>query len=122
MECIVAQRLARVLCEKCKEAYVPDTAELAQAGYPEALWPEIGELFRPVGCKTCANTGFRGRIGIYEVLRMSDEIERLTVERAASNEIIRAAIDGGMVPLRQDGLDKARQGLTSIAEVLRVVV
>lgn len=121
IDCVVAQRLARKLCERCKEAYRPDPAELLEAGYPEWQVPEIEQLFRPVGCTSCAKTGYRGRIGLYEVMPMTEEIERLTVERASSDEIKAIAIQQGMQTLKQDGLEKARMGLTSIEEVARVV-
>jgi type IV pilus assembly protein PilB len=121
IDCVVAQRLARKLCERCKESYKPDTPELAEAGYPEWLWPEIDELYRGVGCSACSNTGFRGRMGMYEVMPMSEEIERLTVERASADQIRGVAEQQGMMKLRDDGLEKARLGLTSIEEVARVV-
>jgi type IV pilus assembly protein PilB len=121
IDAVVAQRLARQLCERCKESYKPDQAELAEAGYPEWLWPEVTELWRAVGCSACSNTGFRGRAGLYEVMPMSEEIERLTVDRASAEEIRRVAVQQGMVTLRDDGLEKARMGLTSIEEVARVV-
>ena len=81
IDCVVAQRLARKLCEKCKQGYAPDTAELAAAGYPEGDFPEITELFHPVGCQACAKTGYRGRIGLFEVMPISEEIERMTIEQ-----------------------------------------
>ncbi|MFL5737399.1 MAG: GspE/PulE family protein [Actinomycetota bacterium] len=121
LDAVVAQRLARKLCERCKEAYEPDPPELQQAGYPEHLWPDVSRLFRPVGCPQCANTGYRGRMGLYEVMIMSEEIERLTVERASSDAVRSIAIEQGMSTLKDDGLDKARNGETSIEEILRVV-
>ncbi len=121
IDCVVAQRLARKLCERCREPYRPDPTELLEAGYPEWRIPEITQLFRPVGCGSCAKTGYRGRIGLYEVMPMSEEIERLTVERASSDEIKAVAIEQGMQTLKQDGLEKARMGITSIEEVARVV-
>jgi type IV pilus assembly protein PilB len=121
IDCIVAQRLARKLCERCKEAYQPDRAELEEAGYPESQWDEITELFRPAACSACSNTGYRGRIGLYEVMRMTEELERLTVERASSDALKAVAIEQGMVTLREDGLEKTRQGLSSLEEVARVV-
>jgi type IV pilus assembly protein PilB len=121
IDAVVAQRLARKLCERCKESYKPDHAELGEAGFPEWLWPEIAELWRAVGCSACSSTGFRGRAGLYEVMPMSEEIERLTVDRASADEIRRVAVQQGMVTLRDDGLEKARLGLTSIEEVARVV-
>ncbi|MGQ0670313.1 MAG: GspE/PulE family protein [Actinomycetota bacterium] len=121
IDCVVAQRLVRMLCERCKAAYRPEPAELAEAGYPEFLWPEITELFRPAGCSACSNTGYRGRIGLFEVMPMTEELERLTVERASSDAIQQVAIEQGMQTLRDDGLEKARLGMTSIEEVARVV-
>jgi type IV pilus assembly protein PilB len=121
IDCIVAQRLLRKLCLKCKESYKPDNAELEQAGYPEFLWDEIDELFRPGGCGQCAKTGFRGRLGIYEIMPVSEEIERMVVERASSEDIKRSAAGDGMIQLREDGLEKVRTGVTSVQEVLRVV-
>jgi type IV pilus assembly protein PilB len=121
IDCIVAQRLLRKLCMKCKETYKPDKAELEQAGYPEFLWEDIEELYRPAGCSACAKTGFRGRLGIYEIMPVSEDIERMVVERASSDEIKRSAAGDGMIQLREDGLEKVRTGVTSIQEVLRVV-
>jgi type IV pilus assembly protein PilB len=121
IDCVVAQRLARKLCERCKEAYVPEDAELQQAGYSDEVRGEIGELYRAAGCAACSNTGFRGRIGMYEVMPMSEEIERLTVERASADAIRAVAVSQGMVGLREDGLEKVRLGMTSIEEVARVV-
>ncbi len=121
IDCVVAQRLARVLCERCKESYKPEPTELLQAGYPDWLVPEIEELFRPTGCSACSNTGFRGRAGLYEVMPMTEEIERLTVDRASADVIRSTAIQQGMMTLRDDGLEKARTGMTSIGEIARVV-
>ena len=121
VDCIIAQRLARKLCDRCKEAYQPDPYELEAAGYPEYVWPEITQLFRANGCSSCATTGYRGRIGMYEVMPMSEELERLTVDRASSDQMKAVAIEQGMRTLRDDGLEKARNGMTSIEEVARVV-
>jgi type IV pilus assembly protein PilB len=121
LDCVVAQRLARKLCQHCREGYAPEPQELAEAGYPEWQWPEIPELFRPVGCTRCAKTGYRGRLGMFEVMPVTEEIERLTVERASSEAIRQLSVEQGMQALRDDGLEKARRGDTSIEEVLRVV-
>jgi type IV pilus assembly protein PilB len=121
IDAIVAQRLARKLCERCKVPYQPEQAELLAAGYPDWLWPEIPQLFKSQGCAACANTGYRGRIGLYEVMQMSEEIERLTVERSSADAIRAVAIQQGMMTLRDDGLEKARMGITSLDEVARVV-
>ena len=121
IDCVVAQRLARKLCEKCKEAYVPDRGELIEAGFLESQLDEIHELYRAVGCGSCSNTGYRGRTGLYEVMPMSEEIERLTVDRASSETIRTVALQQGMMELRMDGLLKAAKGFTSIEEIARVV-
>ena len=121
IDCVVAQRLFRVLCERCKEAYKPEHAELVAAGYPEWLIPEIETLYRPTGCSACSNTGYRGRAGLYEVMPMTEEIQRLTVDRASADELRKTAIEQGMMTLRDDGLEKARMGRTSIGEIARVV-
>jgi type IV pilus assembly protein PilB len=121
IDSIVAQRLARKLCERCKEAYQPEPRELLEAGYPEWLLPEIQEIYRAAGCAACSNTGYRGRMGMYEVMPVTEEIERLTVERASAEAIKSVAVQQGMITLRDDGLEKVRMGLTSIEEVARVV-
>jgi type IV pilus assembly protein PilB len=117
----VAQRLARKLCERCREPYTPEPPELQMAGYPEWLWTEIDQLYRAVGCAACSNTGYRGRLGLYEVMPMSEEIERLTVERSSADAVRAVAVQQGMMTLRDDGLEKARLGMTSVEEVARVV-
>jgi len=122
LDCVVAQRLARRLCDHCKEAYKPSREELEQAKFPEHVRKEIKELFRPVGCTRCGRTGFRGRMGLYEVMTVTEEIERLTAEGKSSDDIKRLAIEQGMITLREDGLERARQGMTSVEEIFRVVV
>ena len=121
IDCVIAQRLGRKLCERCKVGYPPEHAELEAAGYPEWLWGEITEIYKAVGCPACSNTGYRGRIGLYEVMPMTEEIERLTVERASSESIKTVAVQQGMITLRDDGLEKVRMGVTSLEEVARVV-
>jgi type IV pilus assembly protein PilB len=120
VDCVLGQRLARRLCGECKEEYVPPKQLLLDAGYGEDNLPE--KLMRPKGCKKCGGTGYRGRMGVHEVMLMSEEISRLTVEGATSEEIKRVAIEQGMLPLRQDGLEKCRMGQTSIEEITRVIV
>jgi type IV pilus assembly protein PilB len=121
IDCVVAQRLARKLCVRCKEAYKPEPTELREAGFPEEQWAGIEELQRSVGCPSCSKTGYRGRLGLYEVMPVGEEIERMIVERVSSEDVRRSATADGMITLRQDGLEKVRQGVTSIQEVLRVV-
>ena len=122
LDCVLAQRLARRLCDWCKEAYRPSEEELIGANWPfeDLTVPEA--LYRPVGCRNCANTGYRGRLAIHEVMPISPEIESLTIRRASSNEIRDAALDQGMYDLRADGLAKAAGGLTSVREVSRIAI
>ena len=120
LESVVAQRLARRLCEKCKEPYQHEYVELQRLGYTLNPDGTIPPMYRPVGCPNCSNTGYRGRIAIHEVMTVTEQIERLAVARASSAEISRAAIAEGMLTLRQDGWAKVALGLTSIEEVLRV--
>jgi type IV pilus assembly protein PilB len=118
LDCVVAQRLARRLCERCKQPYEPDAETLEMLRFET----EAGQgIFRPVGCASCSHTGYRGRIGIHEVMTVSEEIERLAVERASASEVGKIARAQGMATLRQDGWSKVRLGLTSIDEVVRVV-
>jgi type IV pilus assembly protein PilB len=119
---VLAQRLARRLCEWCKEQYAPTEEELVAARWPEH---EVGvppSLWKPIGCRTCANTGYRGRLALHEVMPVTEEIERLAVKRASANDIHRVALDEGMRDLRIDGLIKATDGQTSIQEILRVAI
>jgi type IV pilus assembly protein PilB len=120
VDVVVAQRLARLLCEKCREPHEPNPEELLEAGFDPSKHSQ-GQFYRSMGCTSCSNTGYRGRFGLYEVMPMTEEIERLTVERASSNAIREVAIEQGMRTLREDGLEKAVAGLTSIEEIARVV-
>jgi type IV pilus assembly protein PilB len=122
VDCVLAQRLARRLCDWCKKEYAPTEAELAALRWP---WGELGapeRLWRPSGCRECANTGYRGRLALHEVMPVTEEIERLAVQRASATEIHKAAAAEGLVDLRVDGLAKAMAGLTSVDEVARVAV
>jgi type IV pilus assembly protein PilB len=114
IDCIVAQRLVRVLCQHCKQ---PSKA-------PESLLSEYGlhgsEAYDPVGCTRCAVTGYRGRMGIYEVMSISEEIRALVLSRASVDEIAAVAVAQGMHRMREDGIEKVRAGQTSIAEIERM--
>jgi type IV pilus assembly protein PilB len=122
IDCVMAQRLARRLCDWCKEPYAPSRTELTAARWPYEMIEAPIQLWRPIGCRSCSSTGYRGRIALHEVMPVSEEIERLTVERSSAHEVQRAAISEGMDMLRVDGLRKALAGETSLAEVLRVAV
>lgn len=119
VDCVLAQRLARRLCEDCKEEFTPPRQALLDAGYREDNLPE--KLQRAVGCKKCGGTGYRGRMGVHEVMLISEEISDLTVAGARADEIKDAAVEQGMLTLKQDGLEKVRMGLTSLEEIARVI-
>jgi len=121
---ILAQRLARLLCTHCKVEYQPETEALNQIGWYEADvgGEELPILFKAKGCGSCSGTGYKGRIALHELMLVTEEIERMTVERASSDDIAKVARTQGMRPLRFDGLIKVSQGLTSLEEILRVVV
>jgi len=117
VDCVVAQRLTRRLCASCKRRTILDSRALRESGFHASF--DI-EAYEPVGCPRCSNSGYKGRVGIYEVMVLSDEIRSLAIQRSAADEIVTVAMEQGMRPLRDDGLDKVKQGLTSIAEVTRV--
>lgn len=121
---VVAQRLARVLCTHCKEPYEITRDELLSniPDFPLEDGEDRLTLYRSKGCFRCSNTGFKGRVGIYELLTMNEEIRRLVLHHASTAEINKAAVSMGMVTLRQDGLRKVKQGITSIEEIMRVIV
>jgi type IV pilus assembly protein PilB len=114
IDCIVAQRLVRLLCKHCKRPLKVSEEVLAEHGLAGA------EPFDPVGCGRCGGSGFRGRIGLYEVMSVSEEIRSLILEHRPVDEMVAVAVREGMLRLRDDGLQKVREGLTSIAEVERM--
>jgi type IV pilus assembly protein PilB len=121
LDSVVAQRLARRLCDRCKQAYNHDPHELAALRFGYDLSQPLPVLYRPVGCTNCSNTGYRGRIALHEVMIVSEQIERLAVTRASAAEIGRVAVGEGMLTLRQDGWAKIQLGMTSVEEIMRVV-
>lgn len=123
VDCVLAQRLARRLCSQCKEPYTATREMLRKNDFP----PEICDrddvvLHHAKGCSRCNNTGYKGRLGLYEVMIVSEAIRRLTVERKSADEIGRVAAAEGMKSLREDGIDKVLKGLTSVEEIARVIV
>jgi type IV pilus assembly protein PilB len=120
LDCVLAQRLARRLCPDCKEEYKPPKQFMLDAGYTEDSLPD--KLWRPKGCKKCGGTGYRGRLGVHEVMMVSEEIGDLTVKEATAEVIKQVAVEQGMLTLKQDGLEKARLGSTSVEEIVRVIV
>jgi len=118
---VLAQRLVRVICPDCKTEVHPVPEMLDEIGFRRGD-PRSGpdRFYEGRGCERCSNTGFVGRVGIYELMPINDDIRKLTVAKADSNQILKKAIENGMRSLRDDGWLKVRKGITSIAEVLRV--
>ena len=114
IDCIVAQRLVRLLCKHCKRPLKVSEAVLAEHGLAGA------EPYEPVGCSRCGGSGYRGRVGLYEVMSVSERIRGLILERASVDDMVAIAVSEGMLRLRDDGLVKIREGLTSIAEIERM--
>jgi type IV pilus assembly protein PilB len=114
VDCIVAQRLVRMLCNHCKRPQTVSEAVLAEHGLSGA------EPYEPVGCSRCGASGYRGRVALYEVMTVSEPIRGLILERASVDEMVAVALGEGMQRLRDDGLRKVREGATSIAEVERM--
>jgi type IV pilus assembly protein PilB len=123
VDCVLAQRLARRLCSQCKEPYTATREMLRKNDFPsEVVDRDDVVLYRPKGCARCNNTGYKGRLGLYEVMIVSEAIRRLTVERKSADEISRVAMAEGMKTLRDDGIDKVLQGQTSVEEIARVII
>ncbi len=117
IDCVMAQRLARTLCAHCKRRTILPAKVVEDHGFHTSF--DI-EAYEPVGCGRCGGSGYKGRIGIYEVMTVTEEIRSLTLTRASSEQIGAVAMQEGMRRLREDGLDKVKAGLTSIAEISRV--
>ncbi|MCJ8500586.1 type II secretion system ATPase GspE [Desulfatitalea alkaliphila] len=115
---VIAQRLVRVLCEHCKESYKPDMALQALGLRPDRLRKYT--FYRAKGCDQCFNTGYRGRIGIYEIMIMGQQLKTLVQKTYDAYQIKQEALKHGMVTLRRDGLEKVLRGITTIEEVVRV--
>lgn len=123
INCVLAQRLVRKLCTNCKVPYEPDPEALKTLDFP--VDDGNGDLIlykaNDNGCAKCSGTGYKGRIGLYEVMPMSNEIQRLTVKEASATMIMSQALEEGLLTMRDDGFVKAKKGMTSIEEVMRVV-
>ena len=117
---VIAQRLVRRLCTACRRPYTPDAETLRTLAILESSAAEM-VFYHAVGCDQCHGTGYKGRIALYEVMRMTDRVRRLIAEGAAEDLVRQAAIDAGMVPLGEDGLAKVKAGITTADELLRVV-
>jgi len=119
---VLAQRLVRRVCPQCKKTFhLAEDERLMLAKELDLLPDEIAPTYaRGMGCKECAGSGYRGRLGIYEFLPVDEVIQREIVRGSDRNEIYRAALQNGMISLRKDGMDKVRNGITTYEEVLRV--
>ncbi len=118
LDCVVAQRLARMLCPSCKRRTIIPANVLRENGYRARV--EL-EAYEPAGCRRCGGSGYRGRLGLYEVMKITPEIQTLALERSPAEAIRDMAVSQGMTRLRDDGLHKVRLGRTSIAEIARVI-
>jgi type IV pilus assembly protein PilB len=118
---VVAQRLARRLCVKCRVPNVESPELLRSVGFPYDP-ADLPQLYRAVGCPACSNTGFRGRVALHEVMTLSEGLEQLVVARATGTAMRQLALEEGMVSLRDDGFSKVAQGVTTIEEVMRVAI
>lgn len=114
---VLAQRLARRLCEHCRQPYGPSPDELAKIGLPET----VTRLWRPGSCDAC-NRGYRGRVAVFQLLTLSDELRRLIARDASAEEIQQAAVDAGMRSLWADGIEKVQAGLTTVDELRRILI
>ena len=117
---IVAQRLVRKLCPQCKQPYRPDDDELFQIGLNRKTDENI-TFYKGLGCNACGRTGYSGRIGVFEVLTVTPYLRDLIVNNAPEDALINAAVDAGMRKLSEDGIEKVKQGITSLEELLRVI-
>jgi len=117
IDAVVAQRLARTLCQYCKKPVRVSAQVLRDSGFDTT---EDIDCFEPGGCGRCGHSGYKGRLGLYEVMTVTDEIRHLAIERASADKISAVAVAQGMTRLRDDGLEKVKLGKTSIAEVSRV--
>jgi len=116
---IIAQRLVRVLCEECKEAYIPDDKSLAKVGIDKTQLRDH-TIYRACGCPACMKTGYRGRSAIFEIMVLDEHLKKLILKTSDSNQVARDAVRSGMSTLMQDGTRKVLQGTTTIEEVFRV--
>jgi len=121
MTCIVGQRVARKICQMCKKPYTPAPEVLEDIkNILGKLFTPTTQLFKGEGCDECGRTGYRGRVGVFEVLPVSEKIGRLILEHAPAGEIEKLAVEEGMITMKQDGYLKVVEGVTTIDEVLRV--
>jgi type IV pilus assembly protein PilB len=118
---IMAQRLARRLCMKCRKPYQPIDEELLTLGFKSSRVPEA-EFYKEAGCPACRQTGYKGRIGMYELLIPTESFKELVLKKSPPHQIRDYAVSKGMITLRDDGLDKFRQGVISASEIVRITM
>ncbi len=116
---VISQRLVRLLCENCKKAYCADKETLKLLGLEKEL-KNCHQIYRPVGCPQCSSTGYLGRTAIFEFLPMTTTVSQLIITKRSSEEINQAARSEGMKSLKEHGLEKVKEGITSLEEVIRV--
>jgi type II secretory ATPase GspE/PulE/Tfp pilus assembly ATPase PilB-like protein len=114
---VLAQRLVRTICPECKEKYAPMKEELKDIGLDAS---EKASFYRGKGCAKCMNTGYKGRIGIYELMVPDEAIRAAIMAKSSTDEIRRLARKSGMISLKGDGIEKIKSGVTTVEEVLRV--
>jgi type II secretory ATPase GspE/PulE/Tfp pilus assembly ATPase PilB-like protein len=119
LNCIMAQRLVRIICENCKRAKKHSADEIRESGLDPAGVSEYA-FSEGAGCLECSGTGYHGRTAICELLDLTDHIREMIVDRRPTSEIKRAAIEEGMITLRQSGLAKVRSGVTTLREINKV--
>ena len=118
LRAIIGQALIRVSCTACREVYTPSAETIERAGLPAES--SHGTFLRGAGCAQCGQTGFRGRVGVYELMEVTPAIARLIMKRANSQDLLEAAMAEGMTTMRQDGVAKAMRGLTTLEEVVQL--
>ena len=119
---VIAQRLVRLLCDRCKRPHKLTREDFAADPRYKALAFEVGEtLHEPVGCDRCGGTGYRGRNGVFEIIEVDDELRSLIGAKTGAGDIERAALRGGLTTMLTDAVAKCRAGITSAAEALRVI-
>lgn len=122
VDCVIAQRLARRLCADCKEPALVDDAVLKRIGFPHQLHTGPLNFHKAVGCPKCSGTGYRGRVGLYELMLVTENLKAMILSGAGTLELASAAEAEGMIRLKDDGLMKAGAGLTTVEEIFRTVI
>jgi type IV pilus assembly protein PilB len=122
LECVVAQRLVRTICPNCKVSYTPTDESVMQLGIDPSEVESHVQFYRGEGCDACRGTSYKGRLALYEVLELNSSLREMIIGNAPTQELYEASIDAGMRPLRQVGIQKVFDGLTSIDEVVQATV